>query len=236
MKCLIIDDEPIARRGMKRLVERHADLEVCELLDNAQDALKCLQDNDIDLVFLDIQMPGMTGIDLARQLSDKTMIIFTTAYSEYAVEGFEVNAIDYLVKPIDPDRFDRAVQKARDYSALLASATQAYEQPTVSDQYLIVKADRRYTRIRFNDILYVEGLKDYVIVHTLTRNVITRLTIKYMEDLLPPRLFMRVNKSYIVNIDSIDAFDNNDIFIGDSEIAIGQSYKDLVLNRLLPGR
>lgn len=235
MKCLIIDDEPIARRGMQRLVERHTDLSISATAGSAEEALDFLKNNEVDLIFLDIQMPGMSGIELARLLPVKTMVIFTTAYSEYAVEGFEVNAIDYLVKPIDPQRFDRAVQKARDYSGLLAASLENEEKPAVSADYLIVKADRRYVRVRFDDILFIEGLKDYVIVHTATRKHITRLTIKGMEDLLPSTKFIRVNKSYIVGIDAIDSFDSNDIFIGDLEIAIGQSYKDVVLNRLLHG-
>lgn len=236
MKCLIIDDEPIARRGMKRLAERFTDLEVCALFDNAHDAYNYLQENDIDLVFLDIQMPGMTGIDLARKLPENTMIIFTTAYSDYAVEGFEVNAIDYLVKPIDPQRFDRAVQKARDYSALLAANDRNVEAPSIADDIIIVKADRRFMRVRFDDILFVEGLKDYVIIHTVDRKLVTRMTIKGMEELLPKSNFIRVNKSYIANLKFIDSFDTNDIFIGDHEIAIGQNYKETVLNRLMPGR
>lgn len=236
MKCLIVDDEPIARRGMQRLVGRHNDMEICATLSSAEEACNFLKANDIDLVFLDIQMPGMTGMEFARLLPDKTMAIFTTAYSEYAVEGFEVNAIDYLVKPIDPHRFDKAVQKARDYAALLAASTESADNAKVADDYLIVKVDRKYVRVRFSDILFIEGLKDYVIVHTSDRKFITRLTVKGMEEMLPASNFMRVNKSYIANVDAIDSFDNNDIFIGDLEIAIGQSYKDGVLKRLLYGR
>lgn len=236
MKCLIVDDEPIARLGMKRLVERHPDIEIAAMLGSAQEALVFLKDNDVDLIFLDIQMPGLTGLEFARQIPGKGMVIFTTAYSEYAIDSYEVDAIDYLVKPIDPARFDRAVEKARSYANLLAgmdSKEEESQQPTVSSDHLVVKADRRFMRLKFNDILFIEGLKDYVVIHTPNRKIVTRLTIKGMEDLLPIATFIRVNKSYIANLDHIDAFDNNDIFIGDHEISIGQSFRPSVLARLL---
>lgn len=233
MRCVIVDDEPIARRGMKRLVERHANLEIAAILGSAEEALEFLKSESVDLIFLDIQMPGMTGVELARALPDKTLVIFTTAYSEYATEGFEVNAIDYLMKPISAERFDRAVEKAVNYNRLLAAADAEEERPVVSKEYIIVKADRRYIRIRIADIRFVEGLKDYVVIHLEGKKIVTRITIKAMEDLLPSDKFLRVNKSYIVNSDAIDSFDNNDIFIGTQEIAIGQTYKDKILSRLL---
>lgn len=234
MKCLIVDDEPIARRGMKRLVERHPDIEIAAILGSAEEALDFLDDNNVDLIFLDIQMPGITGLEFARRIPGKAMVVFTTAYSEYAVEGYEVDAIDYLVKPIDPDRFDRAVDKARNYARLLASADDSREQPSVAAEYLIVKADRRFVRLHMADILFIEGLKDYVVIHLADRKVITRMTIKGMEELLPAADFIRVNKSYIANLAAIDSFDSNDLFIGRHEIAIGAAYRSSVLSRLLP--
>lgn len=237
MKCLIVDDEPIARLGIQRLVKRHPDMEIVDMVGSADDAMKIIEKSSIDLIFLDIQMPEVTGLELARSIPSGTMVVFTTAYSEYAVDSYELNAVDYLLKPIDPDRFDRAVDKVRNYRQMINSISNSnsISQASVSGDFIIVKADRKYIRIRFTDILYVEGLKDYVMIHLDDRRVITRMTIKAMEELLPKSQFMRVNKSYIANFDKIESFDNNDIFIGTAEIAIGQSYKDTVLQQLLYG-
>lgn len=235
MRCLIVDDEPIARIGMKRLVSRHNDIKIVGMAGSAEEAMEILRSSDVDLIFLDIQMPGLTGIELARRIPGNALVIFTTAYSEYAVEGFEVDAIDYLIKPIDPARFDRSLDKARNYMQMLCAASKDEQESAsmVNSEYLIVKADRKFMRIRFRDILYIEGLKDYVVVHMEGRKIVTRMTIKGMEELLPSIRFIRVNKSYIANADRIDSFDSNDIYIGQTEIAIGQSYKERVMSRLL---
>lgn len=242
MKCIIVDDEPIARMGMARLLNRHPDLEVVASLESASEAADFMVANKVDIAFLDIQMPGMTGIEFARQIPAETMVVFTTAYSEYAIDSYEVEALDYLLKPIDPLRFDKAVEKARQYRQLLTDAgnSQEVEQPKSSADYLIVKADRRYVRLRIADILFVEGLKDYVVISSEApadasreTKTITRQTIKNMEAILPAGKFLRVNKSNIVNTDHIDSFDSNDVFIRAHEIAIGASYRDQVLARLL---
>lgn len=233
MKCLIVDDEPIARRGMKRLLEQYPDLELMGMLGSAEEAAEFLASNEVDLVFLDIQMPGLSGIEFAKTIPDSTMVVFTTAYSEYALDSYEVDALDYLVKPIDPQRLEKAINKARAYCQLLNSSIDQAESPLVNQEFLIVKADRRFVRIRFSEILFVEGLKDYVILHLNGRKIVSRQTIKGMEELLPVSKFQRVNKSYVVNIDAIDSFDSNDVFIGGNEIAIGQAYKNAVMKRLL---
>lgn len=241
LKCLIVDDEPIARMGMQRLCSRRDDMDVKATLGSAQEAYEYLKCNQVDLIFLDIQMPGISGIDLAGKLPCQAMVIFTTAYSEYALDAFDVDAIDYLVKPIDPVRFDRAVDKAKRYQDILNSDSDSIatphqaEAPAVSREFIIVKADRRYLRIRIADILYIEGLKDYAIIHLPDRNVVTRSTIKGLAELLPDTGFIRVNKSNIANILHIDAFNGNDIFIGNREIAISPIYKESVLEILLNG-
>lgn len=233
MKCLIIDDEPIARIGMKRLVSRHPDLEISAQLGSAEEALDFLETNDVDLIFLDIQMSGITGMEFASKIKGNALIIFTTAYSEYALESYDVDSVDYLVKPINPDRFDKAVDKARNCATLLAKTSEVNDSPKLISGCITVKADRRYVRIRIPDIQYVQGLKDYVIIYARDKKVITRMTLRAMENILSADNFLRVNKSYIVNIDSIDSFDNNDIFIGNQEIAIGLSCKENVLSKLL---
>lgn len=234
MKCLIVDDEPIARRGLKRLVEAHPQLELCGMAANADEAAAFMATDIVDLVLLDIQMPGLTGIEFARQIPHDTLVIFTTAYSEYAVESYQVDAVDYLLKPIDPGRFDRAVSKAADFHAMLKKEAEPADSSRPTADFIIVKADRRYHRVMHVDILYIEGLKDYVIIHLRDgRRLVSRMTIKGMEESLPADMFLRVNKSNIVNIGEVESFDNNDIFIRDSEISIGQAFRDVVIERLL---
>ena len=233
MKCIIVDDEPIARKGMRRLEESRPDLELTATLDSAVAAISFLENNDVDLIFLDIEMPEVSGIELSRKIHEDCMVIFTTAYSEYALESYEVEAIDYLVKPIEASRFNKAVDKASAYKKMIDDARQAASVNRNEMDFMIVKADRKYMRIRFDDITFIEGLKDYLLIHLSDRRVLTRLTIKSAEETLPSHKFLRVSKSYIVNIDRIDAFTNNDIYIGETEIAIGISYKESVISRLL---
>lgn len=234
MKCLIVDDEPIARRGLKRLVEAHPQLELCGMAANADEAAAFMATDIVDLVLLDIQMPGLTGIEFARQIPHDTLVIFTTAYSEYAVESYQVDAVDYLLKPIDPGRFDRAVSKAADFHTMLKKEAEPADSSRPTADFIIVKADRRYHRVMHVDILYIEGLKDYVIIHLRDgRRLVSRMTIKGMEESLPADMFLRVNKSNIVNIGEVESFDNNDIFIRDTEISIGQAFRDVVIERLL---
>lgn len=233
MRCLIVDDEPIARRGMVKLVGSRSELSVAGVVGNADEALAFLGENSVDLVFLDIEMPGLSGMELARRLPERCQVVFTTAYSDYACESYDVDATDYLMKPIDPDRFNRAVDKALTFAGMMAAA-EAPEPPaaSASDEVLTVKSDRRYVRLRVDEITFVEGLKDYLIIHTGERRIVTRMTVKSLEEALPPQ-FLRVGKSYIVNRDKIDSFDNNDLYIGSSVVPIGVSYKQEVLKILL---
>lgn len=232
--CITVDDEPIARRGMKRLIERNPQLNLLASFGTADSVMEFLSDNDVDLIFLDIQMPGMTGMELARKLPAHTMVIFTTAYSEYAVESYETDAIGYLMKPINPELFDKAVKKAIDYHDLLSKAPDDAGTTACSTDHIIIKADRRFHRLNYQDIVYVEGLKDYVILHIADgRRLVTHSTLKAMAEMLPQGLFLRVNKSNIVNVAVVDSFDSNDIFIGDAEISIGLNFRDEVMGRLM---
>lgn len=233
MRCLIVDDEPIARRGMVKLVGSRSELSVAGVVGNADEALAFLGANSVDLVFLDIEMPGLSGMELARRLPERCQVVFTTAYSDYACESYDVDATDYLMKPIDPERFNHAVDKALTFAGMMAAA-ETPEPPaaSASDEILTVKSDRRYVRLRVDEITFVEGLKDYLIIHTGERRFVTRMTVKSLEEALPPQ-FLRVGKSYIVNRDKIDSFDNNDLYIGTSVVTIGVSYKQEVLKILL---
>lgn len=225
MNCIIVDDEPLAREAIELLVKDIDYLTLAGTFNNASAAARYMEQNTVDLIFLDIQMPGITGIEFAKTISRSTLIVFTTAYSEYALDSYEVDAIDYLIKPVEPERFRKAADKALAYSSLLMQDEKENIEPA-ADDYFFVKSDRKYFKVNFEDILFVEGLKDYVILQLEEQRIITRMNLKAMNELLPKSLFLRVNKSYIVNTARIEAFDNNDIFIKTHEIAIGSSYRD----------
>lgn len=235
MKCIIVDDEPIARKGIQKLVEQTSLLELSGCFNSAESASEYLQSSAVDLVFLDIQMPGINGIEFARTIPRHTLIIFTTAYSEYALDSYQVDAIDYLVKPIDPARFRKAVAKAVAYHALLMDEEEK-SAADIGDEYIFVKSDRRFFKVNLKDILFIEGLKDYVVIQMESGRVITRMGVKAVHDLLPKSVFLRVNRSYIVNKNQIDSFDNNDVFIKSHEIAVGNSYRDEFFRELMKNK
>lgn len=232
MKCIIVDDEPIARKGVKKLVDQISQLELLDSFGSAEAAAEYIRTTEVDLIFLDIQMPGINGMEFARSIPKHTLIIFTTAYSEYALDSYEVDAIDYLVKPIDPAKFRKAVDKAITYHSLLLDEEEKSVE-NVEDDCIFVKSDRRYFKVNLKDILFIEGLKDYVIIQMDGQRIITHLSMKTIHNLLPQRTFLRINRSYIVNRNHIDSFDNNDVFIKQHEIAIGNSYRDAFFEELM---
>lgn len=225
MNCIIVDDEPLAREAIELLVKDIPYLNLAGSFNNASSAVEFMEGHAVDLIFLDIQMPGITGMEFARTISKRTLIVFTTAYSEYAIDSYEVDAIDYLIKPVEYDRFKKAADKALAYHHLLLQEEKEHIEPA-AEEYFFVKSDRKFFKVNFEDILFVEGLKDYVILQLEEQHIITRMNMKAMYELLPKSQFLRVNKSYIVNTTHIDAFDNNDIFIKTHEIAIGNSYRE----------
>lgn len=225
MKCIIVDDEPLAREAVELLIDEVNELQLAGMFNSAVAAEKYMGEHPVDLVFLDINMPNVTGLEFARTIPKSTLVIFTTAYTEYALDSYEVDAVDYLVKPIEPERFHKAIEKALSYHTLLSGD----EKPDIQDienDYMFVKSERRYFKVNFKDILFIEGLKDYVIVQLEDQRLISRMNLKTMHEQLPKSMFMRVNKSYIVNTQRIESFDNNDIFINKYEIGIGNSYRD----------
>lgn len=226
MKCIIVDDEPIARRGIEKFVNNIPSLELLGCFENAGAAAIFIKKNTVDLCFLDIQMPGLNGMEFAKYLPQTTLVIFTTAFSEYALDSYEVDAVDYLVKPIKLQRFEKAVGKAISYHTMLLSEEKNANIEQVESEFIFIKSDRRSFKVNFKDILFVEGLKDYVIIQTESQRLITHMNLKKIHELLPQNNFLRVNRSYIVNIDRIDSFSNNDVFIADYEISIGGYYRD----------
>lgn len=225
MNCIIIDDEPLAREAVELLIKEDGRLNLIANFNNARNASVFLEDNAVDIVFLDVQMPYINGIDFARTIPRNTLVIFTTAFSQYALDGFEVDAIDYLIKPIEADRFRKAVDKAITYHSLLLKEEKENLEES-GDDFFFVKSERRFLKVYYKDILFVEGLKDYVIIQTGNKKIITKMYLKTMEELLPKSLFFRINRSYIVNLQQIESFDNNDVMIGGYEIAIGNNHRD----------
>ena len=233
MKCIIVDDLPIARKGMARLINQSPELELIGSFDSAETALQAIGEKDVDLAFLDIRMNGLSGMELAHSLPSEVMVVFTTAFSEYAVESYDIEAIDYLVKPIDPDKFNRAIDKALNMACQKSAMAHLKNMANANRDFITVKADRRYVRIKLDDIRFIEGCKDLVIFHLENERISARATLKTINELLPPAKFIRVNKSYIANRDKITSFNNNDIFIGTYEISIGPTYHQEVMDYLL---
>jgi two-component system LytT family response regulator len=225
MNCIIVDDEPLAREAIQLLVNQVLGLQLLQSFPSANAAAKFLKGTEVDLVFLDIQMPGINGIEFSKTIPENTLVIFTTAYAEYALDGFEVEAVDYLIKPVHADRFKKAVNKAAAYQELLKAGRPANPIEGVADDYFFVKAERKYIKIYFKDILFIEGLKDYVVMQTEDQKIITAMNIKTIHEQLPQNVFVRVSKSYIINVRQITSFDNNQVFIGKHEIPIGNTYR-----------
>ncbi|MDR2038997.1 MAG: LytTR family DNA-binding domain-containing protein [Bacteroidales bacterium] len=233
MNCIIVDDEPIARRGIEKLVNQFPSLEISGSFENAEVAAGFIQDNTVDLIFLDIQMPGINGIEFAKSISKATLVIFTTAFAEFALDSYEVDAVDYLVKPIKPERFKKAVEKAISYHTMLLSEEKNTHIGLVENEYIFIKSERRFFKVNFKDILFIEGLKDYVIIQTGSQRLITHMNLKAIYELLPQNKFLRANRSYIINKDCVDSFSNNDVFIGNYEIGISNFYRDAFFERLM---
>ena len=230
MNCLIIDDEPLARIGMERLVRQYSNLKVVGTFKNAVGVADFLKKYEVHLLFLDIEMPGVNGLEFAKTLPEQTLVIFTTAYSQYALDSYEVDALEYLVKPITPERFKKAVTKAESYLQLLSQQKTDFE--AIDTQCISVRANRRNYRIPHNDILYIEALKDYVIIHTFTDRYITWINLKNVHSQLPESVFVRVNKSFVVNIQHVTSYTHQFMYVGETEIPIGRTYQEEFLAQL----
>lgn len=226
MNCIIVDDEPLARQGMEMNIASVASLQLLGSFSNALAASDFLRKEPVDLMFLDINMPELSGLDFLKSLRDAPLVIFTTAYPQYALESYELDAIDYLVKPIRIERFLKAVNKAENHLRLLQQEGNNNQVEKIEDDFVFIKADRKYFKIYFRDILYIEGLKDYVIIYTMDNKIITSMNVKTISAQLPASIFARVSKSYIVNVLHITSFDNEIVYIQNNEIPLGQSFKD----------
>jgi DNA-binding LytR/AlgR family response regulator len=221
INCLAIDDEPLALDVIEEYVNKVPFLNLTGKFTDPVEATAELHKGSIDLIFLDIQMPDLTGLEFLNTLERKPAVIFTTAYDEYALESYDFNTIDYLLKPISFDRFMKAVNKAQE---LLSSGADAAE-----NKFIFIKSDYKIHKIATDDIAYIEGYKDYVRIYTPEKRFVTRESMKNMEALLSKDQFLRIHRSYIISIDKFSAIEGNMIILGEEKLPIGKSYKEQVM-------
>jgi DNA-binding LytR/AlgR family response regulator len=227
LNTLVIDDEPLARKGMAEYVNEVAFLSLSGECASAAQASARMSDGDIHLLLLDIQMPRLTGIDFLKTLSNPPMAIFTTAYTDYAMEGYALDVIDYLVKPIPFDRFLKAVQKAYDFYQLRQrDDKQAHD-------YFFAKSNGKYERIFFDEVLFVESMQNYVIIHLPAQKHIVYMTLAAVQEQLPVERFLKVHKSYIVATEKVKTIDNNELVIQQHRIPVSRSLRDEVVKRIM---
>jgi len=222
LNCIIVDDEPLAREGLANYVREVDFLQLAGSCEHPLELIGLLEQSQVDLIFLDIQMPKMSGTDFLRLMQNPPMVIITTAYPSYALEGFQLNVMDYLLKPITFERFFKAACKARDYHK--------------PQDYFFIKCGSKYEKIFFEDILYVEGMQNYVSIYTEKGKYITMLSLRSLEDKLDESAFIRVHKSFIAAIRKIDGIEGNELFIRNSRIPVSRNFRELVIERVVSKR
>lgn len=229
MNCVIIDDEPLAREGINNYVKEIDFLCVAGACENAIELIKVMDRQKVDLIFLDIQMPKMNGMDFLKITKDPPMVIITSAYPSYALESFQLNVLDYLLKPITFDRFFQAAKKAKDYLQLLSGQMSNVD----PNRYFFIKCENKYEKIFFDDILYIEGMQNYVRIYTKKGKYLTLLTLKDIAQNVAKESFLRVHKSYIVNTAKIDSIEKHEISIQSARIPISRNFRDDVIEKVL---
>jgi len=226
MNCIIVDDERPARELLADNIKQVPFLKLVGQAKNATEALELLNNNEVDLMFLDVQMPGITGLKFLASLRKPPLVIMVTAFEQHALEGFELEVIDYLVKPVPFPRFTKAVQKASELHKMMKLSAQSI---VGSLEHVFVNANYSLVKVMLDDITFIEGLKDYVKIHLASgKEIVTRLSLKSVEDKLNPAKFMRIHKSYIIALDKIDAIQKTQLSIGQKEIPIGDGYRQMV--------
>lgn len=227
IKCLVVDDEPPAREILKQHIAGVEALELAGTCANAVEAVSFLKDHPVDLIFLDIQMPQLLGTNFIRTLKSPPKVIFTTAFRKYALEGFELDAVDYLLKPISFERFLKGVNKVLQINSAseLSSPSSHENHKEPANSFLYFRAERKMVKVYFNDILFIESLKDYIKIVTQNRTIVTKYVLTTLAELLPSEDFLRIHKSYIVAINKIESFNADNIHIAKHELPIGRLYK-----------
>lgn len=235
IKCLVVDDEKLARTLLGNYIEKLPNLELVGECKNAFEAISVLHAQPVDLVFLDIQMPELTGIEFLNTLQEKPLVIFTTAYQEYALEGYQLDVVDYLLKPFRFDRFLQAVNKAarrlhQEIETLSLANTTSTKEP--ERQHVFLKANHALHKVYLDEIRYIQGMKEYVAYHLPEQRIITLQSLRKLEEYLPSERFVRIHKSYIVAIDKVTATDGGHVYLGKEKLPIGGNYKEVVQERL----
>ena len=233
LNCLIIDDEPIARKGLEEHVQEIEFLRCIASCENALKASTYLSEQKIDLLYLDIHMPKVTGIDFLKSLKNPPLTILTTAYSDYALEGYTLDVIDYLVKPITFERFLKASQKAMEFFQL---KTNVANFSTNRAEYFFVRCDRKFEKVFFRDVSYVEGLQNYAVIHLHDRKLITYITLTSLENQLPKDEFLKVHKSFLISVPHVQAIEGDEIIIDDARIPISRNLREQVTQQILGNR
>jgi DNA-binding LytR/AlgR family response regulator len=231
MKCLVVDDEPLARQLIESHIKRVEGLTLVKSCCNAIEAFTVLQQKKVDLLFLDIQMPQVTGIELLKSLKDKPKVILTTAYREYGVEAYDLDVVDYLLKPVTFERFLRSLSKIYQVQSPVTISEEYSLLQSYDEAYIYLREDREMVKVFLKDILYIESLRDYVKVKTLSKQIITYQKISYLEKKLPENK-LRVHRSFIVSFDKVTSFAINAVKIGDVEVPIGRNYKQQAMKVL----
>ena len=227
IKCIIIEDERLAQDVIKNHLQRSGRFDLLGTYRNAPEAKEALERETVDLIFLDIQLPGMTGLNFLRSLSNPPLVVFTTSYPEYALESYEFNVIDYLLKPISYERFSKTIDKIIDGKIF---KTPGAEIKTVNRDHIFIRSEGKFFRIPFSDIMYIEGMKDYLKIHTTEHVIVTHQTMIDLENILPGNHFIRIHKSYIVSIAHIKAVFGNSVDMGKTQLPIGLNYKDRLMS------
>jgi len=230
LRCIAIDDEPLALELLEDNISKVPYLELVALCSNPMEAMQVLQEQSVDLIFLDIQMPGLTGLQFIQSLAQKPMFILITAYEKYALDGYTLDVVDYLVKPVSLERFIKACNKAWELHQLKTKQPATVVVKESAPEYLFVNVEYSLIKLVIANIMWIEGLKDYIKIHMHNaKAVVTRMNMKTIEDQLPAAKFLRIHKSYIVSVDYITAIRKNSVFIDDMELPVGENYRDAVV-------
>ena len=223
IRCILTDDEPMARKGLQGYIEKIDFLELVAVCENAIELNSVLKQQPADLLFLDIEMPYMTGIELLKNLSNPPKVIFTTAYDKYALQGFELEVLDYLLKPISFERFLKAANKAYDH----------FKQADQRPDHVFVKAENKLEKVRFDEILFIEALENYIGIYMADKKLVTHSTLKAFQEKLPPQQFIQPHKSYLVAIDKINSIEGNVLHVQQYQVPISKYQKEEVLERIV---
>lgn len=230
IRCLIVDDEPLALDVLESYLADDSELELVGRAENALEAAEILRKHKVDIIFLDIHMPEIDGISFFKSLTNPPLIIFTTAYSEYAITGFELNALDYLLKPISPERFAQAVGKAREYFSIRNQAQVG--NPEIEEDSIFIKANQKQQKVSFSNILYVEAFADYVKIFTPEKRLVTLQTMKNMEQKLPTDRFCRIHRSFIVGLKHVSSFSSTEVEVNGQKLPVGKNYREAFMKRM----